>query len=139
MTAVLSPIEVSNITIEKEYSSSDLTLQTSSETDILEQVKSILADFCKSHLAMGNKKDARVEELTLNGTTVHFKVWIRSKHKPIPQITAYSFTYNLEGDIDLINPLDSLRQVEMCINAPRPVNKICCTAEDIASILLPLI
>ncbi|MCY9367698.1 hypothetical protein MOF14_13230 [Bacillus spizizenii] len=101
----------------------------------IEMVKDQLAHFCKHNLAVGNRRDARVEELTLNGTTVHYKVWIRSKEK-FHGITIYSVTYTIDGDFDLANPA-SARDARVCVDTP--IGKLCIKAEQIVAILMGLL
>ncbi|MGD2434063.1 hypothetical protein ACP8H3_08880 [Bacillus velezensis] len=127
--------KVSKPIIEVPYDVSSLLEEDAS---LIEMVKDQLADYCKSNLAVGNNKDARVEELTLNGTTVHYKIWIRSKDKSYG-ITVYSVTYTIEGDFDLSNPASAIG-AKVCVDTP--IGQLCVSAEQIVTILqgvLPII
>lgn len=123
---------IGTINYQLESDNTDFKLESLS----LDEVKAALEDFCESHLAVGNKRDARVEELTLNGTNVKFRVWIRSKHKPTSWITLYSVTYEIKGEYDLSNP-SSLGDTEISVNTP--VGKLSVKAKEIAGILMALI
>ena len=126
----MSPAEITNFNVE-----TALTWPTNFTSSPIDVVKNELAEFCKSHLAVGNERDARTEELSLDGTTVHYRVWIRSKHKT-NGITIYSVTYEIKGDIDLANP-ESVGENEICVNTP--VGNPCVKVKDIVAILLALL
>lgn len=131
MAVALKSFEITNVQVETELNN-DFHIE---EALPIDTVKEKIADYCKSNLAVGNKKDARVEELSLNGTVVTLKVWIQSKHKEFG-VTLYSVSYELKGTYDLLNS-DSIGESEICFDTP--LGKQCIKAKQIVEILKTLL
>nr|WP_145404257.1 hypothetical protein [Paenibacillus xylanexedens] len=133
MTTAVNEFKVSNLVVENVANDNDTANLESVSVD---EVKNQIADFCKHNLAVGNERDARVDELSLNGTTATLKVWIRSKHKPNRWLTLYSVTYEIHGTYNLADPT-SIGESEICVDTP--VSKLCVKAKEIVTILLGLL
>ncbi|OKP90035.1 hypothetical protein A3842_03925 [Paenibacillus sp. P3E] len=133
MATALNSFEITNIQVETALNENAFRLESTSTID---EVKARIADYCKENLAVGNERDARVEELSLNGTVVNLKVWIRSKHKVFAGVTLYSVTYEINGTYDLINPT-IVGESEICVDTP--AGKQCIKAKQIVAILMALL
>ncbi|MEY8844084.1 hypothetical protein AB9M91_03165 [Bacillus safensis] len=131
-------IEISNVIIEKPLVDlSELSTEEETGTDIIELVKREVVDFCKEHLAVGNERDAGFSEFSfdLSSQTVHFKIWIKSKHKT-NGITIYSVSYDISGEYNLRNISDSALDTEICVSTP--VGRMCIKAKSIIEIFMKL-
>ncbi|OMF31924.1 RICIN domain-containing protein [Paenibacillus peoriae] len=104
----------------------------------IDEIKKRLEDYIKDNFAVGNKRNAHIEEFELRGIVLYFKVRVQSKEEKrepvIGLVTVYSLTYHVEGNINLIIPDPD--KIEICVDAPWPVNKICRTGRDIAAAIL---
>ncbi|WP_127549699.1 hypothetical protein [Paenibacillus amylolyticus] len=102
-----------------------------------EKVKQRLDAYIEDHFAVGNKRNADIEEFELREEVLHFKLRVQSKEvkrTPFGRVTVYSLTYHVEGDVNLISPDPD--DVKICVDAPWPVNSICVTAREIAEYLM---
>ncbi|NEZ45464.1 hypothetical protein [Paenibacillus alvei] len=104
----------------------------------LDLAKAALDSFCDG-LAQGNEGHADVEEFSLEGTTLHFKVAIVHKEtKKIPlvgKVTIYSVTTHVKGDIDVTNPRP--KDIDLCVDTP--VGKICGNSDSLINVLTPFL
>lgn len=89
-------------------------------------------------IAQGNRGDAEVEVLDLDGTTLRYKVKIRHFHEIRilgRRVTVYSLTTHAEGTIDIQNPNPDDQRV--CVNSP--VGEICVTLAEVIELVLVLV
>lgn len=86
-------------------------------------------------IAQGNRGDADIELLELEGSTLRYKVKIRHHQVGrvrIPfngtrNITIYSLTTHVKGKVDITNPDPDDQKI--CVNSP--VGEICATLTDV--------
>lgn len=104
------------------------------------QIAELVRDFFYDHVAQGNEREVEVERLSLDGTTLDFRIRIRHRHVwPLPfgkKAVAYDETMYAEGKADIVNP--SPADVNLRFTVP-VLGEISVTIEDLLKIIGPLV
>ncbi|MEI6708615.1 MAG: hypothetical protein WCK96_15945 [Methylococcales bacterium] len=112
-------------------------------TDLRNTTASHVLERYFDDVAQGNEGDAEIQELTLEGTVLHYKVKIRHHQVAtirVPfngkkNIDVYSLTTYAEGNIDVINPSPDDQKV--CVDTP--FGQMCITLTEIISLVATLV
>lgn len=87
-------------------------------------------------ICAGNRGDAKIEKMQLDGSTVsygvelrHWQVW----DSPFGRVTVYSLTNHVKGSFDLKDP-STWKNQKVCTSSP--VGDICFTLDQLVEVLI---
>ena len=86
-------------------------------------------------IAQGNKGSSKVEELTIDGSVVRFRVQIRHWHiwdGVFGDVTMYDITTPVQGDFDVMNPM-TYKDINVCVDVGLGIGRVCVSLEQIAT------
>ncbi|EEL37158.1 hypothetical protein bcere0020_54370 [Bacillus cereus Rock3-29] len=112
----------------------------------VDKIQGNIEEFIKSTLkatglGLGNQGYVRVEQLEIQGGKVQFRVLLRYKHEAFSGAPKIKGNANIEGEIDISNPLSIPDDVKICTDLA-PVfggSKLCISAKQLAEVIVALL
>ena len=88
-------------------------------------------------MARGNKGNAKIEALRVEGTNLYVKAQINHKHRPSGLGVPYSLSTSIETRYNPLNPRAALDGTKLCTRGPRLIGspEMCVTAGQVVKII----